>query len=89
MKNNFKKSYQVYFIDYGNTDRLPASELRIAKEEFIYIPPQAFQCRLKKVSPNLANDEKFRQIAEGRKMIIQLGNYNEKTLNFPPLCFFY
>lgn len=41
-----KDQCEVFFVDYGNTDFVHASCVRKAKENFLGLPPQAFECEL-------------------------------------------
>ncbi len=44
--------WQVYFLDYGNTEILAKNEIRpMEKEKFLKIPPQAIRCALQAVPP--------------------------------------
>lgn len=37
---------QVYYVDYGNIDWVPKTELRLMKPEFMNLPFQAVECYL-------------------------------------------
>eukprot|EP00210_Caulerpa_lentillifera_P002078 g1993.t1 len=40
------KTCEVYFIDYGNSEKLPADRIRSIESELASIPPQAHPCEL-------------------------------------------
>lgn len=37
---------QIYYVDYGNIDWVPETELRLMKPEFMNLPFQAVECYL-------------------------------------------
>ena len=44
--NAHKQECEVFFFDYGNTDFVPVSCMRVAKQEFCELPSQSFECEL-------------------------------------------
>jgi len=64
---------QVYFADYGNTERVHKTELRHITPELEKIPPQAFRCKLKGVANTTDLAKKFKDCSEGFAAIIKLG----------------
>ena len=44
--NPAEQQCEVFFVDYGNTDFVPLSCIRIAEEKFCDLPPQSFECEL-------------------------------------------
>ncbi|CED84878.1 Transcriptional coactivator p100 [Phaffia rhodozyma] len=80
-----KKECEVVFIDYGNEEVLPFSKVRPIDSKFKTLPPQAHAARLsfvKLVKPGTEYAEesifRFRDIAEGRKLIANI-DYEEPT----------
>lgn len=41
----------VYFIDYGNTDSVFTSKVKVLQRQFFGLPPQALRCKSHNVSP--------------------------------------
>lgn len=37
---------ELYFVDYGNSDFVPLQKIRKAKDQFLKLSPQAFECEL-------------------------------------------
>ena len=66
-------SFRVRFVDYGNQEVVPVSELRPFKQEFQYIPAQAIHCCLVGFEGGEAKEvrlvEKFRGLVENRRLI--------------------
>ncbi|XP_046858270.1 tudor domain-containing protein 1-like [Xenia sp. Carnegie-2017] len=46
-----KTGFKVFFVDYGNTDIVAASDITSSPERFLSLPPQAFECELANVKP--------------------------------------
>ena len=42
---------EVYFVDYGNSEVVNKSELKVLTEEFMEFPAQAFLCSLSRIEP--------------------------------------
>ena len=42
---------EVYFVDYGNTDKISIEHLRFLPEAFATLPQQAFKCTLNTIKP--------------------------------------
>uniref|UniRef100_A0A915HJE1 Tudor domain-containing protein n=1 Tax=Romanomermis culicivorax TaxID=13658 RepID=A0A915HJE1_ROMCU len=70
---------EIYFVDYGNTERVQKTDLRVITKEFELYPPRAFQCKLKGVSANAQNTTKFKECAEGCKLTIKLDGKLDKA----------
>ncbi|XP_043547808.1 RING finger protein 17 [Chiloscyllium plagiosum] len=45
------REVDVKYVDYGNTARIPVTNTRKLKEDFLTLPIQALQCRLSDVEP--------------------------------------
>ncbi|XP_078259334.1 RING finger protein 17 [Rhinoraja longicauda] len=45
------REVDVKYVDYGNTARIPATNIRKLKGDFLTLPIQALQCRLSDVEP--------------------------------------
>ncbi|GFY41217.1 tudor domain-containing protein 1 [Trichonephila inaurata madagascariensis] len=58
--------FEVFYIDYGNSEVTALSEIAAIVPQFLEIPPQCFQCRLLKSSPNNDTEktEKFQSAVD-------------------------
>ncbi|XP_023213664.1 uncharacterized protein LOC111616493 [Centruroides sculpturatus] len=48
---------EVMFIDYGNSDIVPLSQIKVITEDLSNIPAQAVECSLHEIPPSLSEDE--------------------------------
>ncbi|KFM61405.1 Tudor domain-containing protein 1, partial [Stegodyphus mimosarum] len=44
-------SCDIYFVDYGNTDTVPSSKIKMLKTELLSLPPQAIRCKSFNIVP--------------------------------------
>lgn len=44
--------YQLFFVDYGNSDVVPISNIRQIEPKYLHLPFQAMKCQLQDVEPN-------------------------------------
>ena len=55
---------EVLFVDYGNRQKSPVSEVKIIEPQFLDLPPQAYRCCLtgieKKSSSSWTEDDKMK-----------------------------
>lgn len=83
-----KKEAEVTFIDYGNQDTIPFSNIRPLDTRFRSLPGQAQDARLsfvKLVSPESEYHpeavDRFRQLCEGRKLIANVDHKEGSMLH--------
>ncbi|KAG8187346.1 hypothetical protein JTE90_011708 [Oedothorax gibbosus] len=50
IKKADRNECSVYFIDYGNTDAVPTSKVKVLQRQFFSLPPQALRCKSHNVS---------------------------------------
>uniref|UniRef100_UPI00398EDE7B RING finger protein 17 isoform X2 n=1 Tax=Pristiophorus japonicus TaxID=55135 RepID=UPI00398EDE7B len=69
------REVDVKYVDYGNTARIPVTNIRKLKEDFLTLPIQALQCRLSDVEPTNSTEgwndcvkERFKQLALNKCM---------------------
>ncbi|XP_067889802.1 RING finger protein 17 [Heterodontus francisci] len=69
------REVDVKYVDYGNTARIPVTNIRKLKEDFLTLPIQALQCRLSDVEPtnstegwNYCVEERFKQLTLNKCM---------------------
>ncbi|XP_048453896.1 RING finger protein 17 [Rhincodon typus] len=60
-----QREVDVKYVDYGNTARIPVTNTRKLKEDFLTLPIQALQCRLSDVEP-IDNTEGWNDCAKER-----------------------
>ncbi|XP_029197826.2 tudor domain-containing protein 5-like isoform X1 [Acropora millepora] len=48
---NSEESIEVFYVDYGNSARLPLSSLRVLRSQFIKLPAQALPSKLAYIEP--------------------------------------
>ncbi|XP_041054619.1 RING finger protein 17-like [Carcharodon carcharias] len=69
------REVDVKYVDYGNTARIPVTNIRKLKEDFLTLPIQALRCRLSDVEPinstegwNDSAKERFQQLTLNKCM---------------------
>ncbi|KAF8782794.1 Tudor domain-containing protein 1 [Argiope bruennichi] len=60
------EKYEVFFIDYGNSEETSLNQLAAILPEFLTIPPLCFECRLSRAPPNCDSNktEEFQAAVE-------------------------
>ncbi|KAF7651903.1 hypothetical protein LDENG_00103800 [Lucifuga dentata] len=75
--DTLKHGAEVFFIDYGNVEKVPYELIKKIPEKFASKSPFAFSCSLVNVSPvnefwSSENNEFFRHIMSDRTMLVHL-----------------
>jgi len=72
---------EVSFVDYGNTARLLAADVKELKPEFTLHSAQAVECKLTGVGKLGIFTKQFQDIAESQRMIIRIDNADQNVLS--------
>uniref|UniRef100_A0A915HS27 Tudor domain-containing protein n=1 Tax=Romanomermis culicivorax TaxID=13658 RepID=A0A915HS27_ROMCU len=65
-------AFEIYFVDYGNTEMIYLTDLRTLSSDFSKYPPRAFRCALKNVPNNQCTIRKFKEKTEGQRLVLKL-----------------
>lgn len=61
----------VTYIDFGNCDTVPLSDVRVLKEEFLSDPQQSISCSLANVKPLHGNSWSEESVASFETLVLQ------------------
>lgn len=78
VKTCYSDQLEVTFIDYGNSDLVPLSQVKIIKSELSNIPAQSIECSLYGIPSFLSEEQQkeFVDLINGNEMKMIINEYN-------------